>query len=357
MPIKQFTIDFNTIHDPTSLGMNPSLLNTYGEKILINFPSCKQALVTRRGKLVYRFLNLNPKVDPRMPIVNGFYAILEPFTPHIKDTKLNNRGAAWNGRSVTKCVISALTGIALHKGVLHSLDQRLGDLLPAIPEDKKCISLYQLLTMSSGMPFTDKSSEMSRWLRSKNWIEHLLSLPLIARPGEKFGYSTANTHLLAAVLNRQLNGNLYQFAYDELFAPLALGKLYWEIDPQGIPFGGANLFLPIDGMLKIGYLYLQEGQWEGRQLIPRKWVKESTSSHMHARDQYEYGYAWWLRNYYHPTHKESVFVYAALGWAGQRIYVIPRYEMVVATISISDLWAKTENLDILLGQSVIPAVE
>lgn len=357
MPQKKFVIDFKIIHNPKDLGMDSGILNAYGEQILLNFPACKQALVTRQGKLVYRFFNLNPKVDPRMPLVSAFYELLQPFIPHIKDTKLNNRAEAWNGRSVTKCVLSALTGIALQQGVIQTLEQCLDYFLPAVPYDKKNITLYQLLTMTSGMPFTDKIPEMPRWLKSKNWVEHLLSLPLIAPPGEKFNYSTANTHLLAAVLNRQLNGNLYQFALNEFFSPLGLGKPYWEIDPQGIPFGGANLFLPIEGMLKIGYLYLQEGQWEGKQLIPLKWVKESTSAHTHARDQYEYGYAWWLRNYYHPTQKKSVLVYSALGWAGQRIYVIPCYDIVVATISMSDLWAKTENLDVLLGKYVIPAVE
>jgi len=356
MPIKQYSLNFKTIHDPKSLGMDSDQLITYGEKILSDFPSCKQALVTRRGKLVYRYHNSTPRIDPRMLSVSVFYSLLQLFIPHITDTKLNNRGEAWNGRSVAKCVLSALTGIALEKGIIRSLDQPLDDFLLGIPHDKRNITLYQLLTMTSGMPFTDKIPEMPRWLRSKNWIMHLLTLPLITRPGEKFGYSTANTHLLAGVLNNQLNGKLYEFAHDEFFTPLGLGKPYWEIDPQGIPFGGANLFLPIEDMLKIGYLYLQEGQWEGKQVIPRKWVRESTSAHIHARDQYEYGYAWWLRNFHHPASKESIFVYSALGWAGQRIYVIPQYEIVVAAISLGDLWAKTENLDVLLGQFVIPAV-
>jgi len=356
MPFTQYSLDFKTFSDPEPLGLDAALLHAYGENILINFPASKEALVTRRGKLVYHFVNSHPRPDPRVPFLNAFYTLLQPFIPHIKFTKLNKLGQAWNGRSVTKCVLSALTGISLQQKIIQSLHQTLPEFLPGVPKDKHSINLYQLLTMTSGLPFTDKIPEMPRWLKSNNWVEHLLSLPLVAQPGEKFCYSTGNSHLLAAALNSTLQGKLYQFANDHLFSPLGIENPFWEMDPQGVPFGGANLFLPIEDMLKIGYLYLQGGRWQGQQIIPQKWVEDSIYPQVHARDQYDYGYAWWLRNFIHPINKKPVFVYAALGWAGQRIYVIPQLEMVVAAISVGDLWAKTENLDLLLEKYIIPAV-
>jgi CubicO group peptidase (beta-lactamase class C family) len=330
---------------------------SFNLEILKNFPACKHMLTTYRGQLVHELINPNPRIDDRMPLVNGFYALMIPFIPHWKDTMLNNRGAKWNGRSVAKCVLSALIGIALHKGLISSLSESLGESLPNVPEDKQKITLEQLITMTSGMPFTDKIPEMPRWLRSKNWVEYLLSLPLICQPGEKFAYSTGNSHLLAAVLNYALNGNLRQFAQKELFNPLGIGDVYWEIDPQGIPFGGANLFLSIQEMLKIGYLYLQNGFWDGQQLLPQQWVVESMSAKVHAKDHFDYGYAWWIRDFDLDNSLQPIRVVCACGWAGQRIYIIPEMESVIAIISKADLWANTENLDSTFGRTMLPALK
>lgn len=336
---------------------NTELLFKPFESVLLkNFPACTHILATYQGSLLYEFLNPAPKVDARMPIVNAFYSMLTPFIPHLKDTRLNQRGAAWNGRSVAKCMLSALTGIAIEKKILQSVDSKLGECLPAVPPDKKDITLQHLLTMTSGMPFTDKIPEMPRWLKSKNWIEHLLSLQLVCKPGERFVYSTANSHLLAAVLHRSLEGGLYQFAQNELFNPLGIQKPYWERDPQGIPFGGANLFLTIQEMTKIGYLILQQGFWEGKQVIPRQWVIESTTPKIHAKDQFEYGYAWWIRQFEMKEPPAVIKVICACGWSGQRIYIIPQLESVVAVTSKANLWANTEKLDATFGGTMLPVI-
>ena len=353
MPDKEYSLDFKS---SVKSHADSALLKEYDQAILRDFPACKQALITYKGKLIHEFTNSKSIVDSRMPIVNGVYSLLIPFIPHLEDTMRNNRGEAWNGRSVTKCIMSALTGIALGKGVLKSLDVTLGESLSDVPKDKREITLKQLLTMTSGMPFTDKIPEMPRWLKSKNWVEYLLTLPLVCQPGEKFSYSSGNTHLLAAVINKCLDGKLREFAQTELFNPLGFGNPFWEIDPQGIPFGSANLFLPIRDMLKIGYLYLQKGFWQGKQLINQEWVSESTTPKVYANDNFEYGYAWWLRNYSLPNQIKPVKVICACGWTGQRIYIIPEMEVVAAIISKGDLWSVTENLDKLLGEFVLPAM-
>lgn len=329
----------------------------YDQAILREFPACRRALITHKGNLIHEFNNPKPKVDARMPFINGIYSLMVPFIPHLKDSMRSNRGQAWNGRSVTKCILSVLTGITLEKGILKNLDLTLGESLTEVPIDKHEITLRQLLTMTSGMPFIDKIPEMPNWLKSKNWKEYLLALPLVCQPGEKFSYSSANTHLLAVVINKHLDGKLREFAQTELFNPLGFGNPYWELDPQGVPFGCANLFLPIQDMLKIGYLFLQDGFWKGRQLISKQWAIESTSPKVHANDNFEYGYAWWLRNYCLPDQTKRVKVISACGWAGQRIYIIPEMEVVAAIISKADLWAATENLDRLLGEFVLPAMK
>lgn len=334
-----------------------TLFEPFASALLKVFPGFTQVRVTYQGSLLYELINPAPRVDARMPIINAFYSTLTPFIPHLKDTKLNQRGNAWNGRSVAKCVLSALVGIALEKGIVKSLDSRLGDCLPAVPPDKFEITLRHLLTMTSGMPFTDKIPEMPRWLRSKNWVEHLLSLTLVGKPGERFSYSTGNSHLLAAVLHRSLKSGLYEFARKELFHPLGIKRPYWERDPQGIPFGGANLFLTIQEMTKLGNLVLQDGCWEGKQIISRTWVLESTTPKVYAREQFDYGYAWWIRHFQIERQSAIIKVICALGWSGQRIYIIPQLESVAAVTSKANLWANTENLDETFGDKMLPAIK
>lgn len=334
-----------------------SLFKSFDLAVYKYFPACTHFVTTYRGQLIHEYINLNPRTDKRMPFINTFYTLMLPFFPHLKDTMLNNRGKAWNGRSIAKCVLSALTGIILEKGYIKSLNVSLGETLLNVPADKKNITIRQLLTMTSGLPFTDKIPEMPRWLRSKNWIEYLLSLPLSSKPGEKFSYSTANSHLLAAVLFNALGGKLYEFAQDNLFTPLGIDHPYWEIDPQGIPFGGSNLFLTIYEMVKLGYLFIQNGFWEGCQILSPQWVFESTSKKVHAKDNFDYGYAWWIRDFEADNPSAPVHVICACGWAGQRIYIIPQLESVVAATSQADLWAKTENLDKTFGDKMLPALK
>lgn len=333
------------------------LFNSFNKAITEVFPACTHLITTYRGQLIHEFINTHVNVDGRMPLVNGFYTLMLPIIPHLKDTMLNNHGLAWNGRSVAKCVLSALTGIAIENQLIKSLDVTLGEFLPRVPNDKKDITLKNLLTMTSGLPFTDKIPEMPRWLRSSNWVEYLLALPLVCKPGDKFAYSTGNSHILAAVLNEAIGGNLYQFAQKNLFTPLGIQSPYWEIDPQGIPFGGSNLFLTIQEMAKLGYLYLQKGKWQGIQILPRNWVEESTTPQVHAKGDFDYGYAWWIRDFPLENSTERIRVVCACGWSGQRIYIIPQMESVVVAISKADLWANTENLDKTFGDKMLPAIK
>jgi len=355
--IHSYQLNFSVQRNPADMGMDTQLLLKYGENLKQNFPACKQMMVTRKGQLVFQFVNSHPQVGVRMTLVELLYKIVLPFFPRLRDSMIDSRLSSWNTRSVTKNILSAITGIALNKGIIRDLNHTLRDFLDNVPMDKRTITLKQLLTMTSGLPFTDNAMVMSSWLRSANWIEHILKLPLEASPGSRFVYSTANSHLLAAILNKQLKGQLRNFTQKELFEPLDFGTPYWETDPQGTPFGGANLFLTIEDMLKFGYLYLQEGRWNNKQMIPQKWVQDSITPFIHAADHYEYGYYWWLRSFQVPHQNELVSSFCAAGVGGQRIHVIPKYEIVMAGISRTSLFANTEILDNLIEQFILPAIQ
>ncbi len=126
--------------------------------------------------------------------------------------------------------------------------------------------------------------------------------------------------------------------------PLWLKDPAWERDPSGIPIGGWGLTLTPRDMAKLGFLYLHQGMWEGKQLVPASWVRDSTQPHIRAGDGWDYGYQWWV--------DPSQSFFAAIGRYGQCIIVVPKLDMVVVfTAHIEDTDPETE----LLQKYIIPA--
>jgi CubicO group peptidase (beta-lactamase class C family) len=233
-------------------------------------------------------------------------------------------------------VISALVGIAIARGHIRGVDQTLGELLPgqfgrdADPR-KRAITVEDLLTMRSGLESTSFENYGS-WVTSGNWVRDALRRPLVAEPGGPMIYSTGSTHLLSAILTRRTGTSTYRFAQRELAAPLGITLRPWQRDPQGIYFGGNDMYLTPREMLRFGALYLNGGRTTGgRQVVPRRWVEASTAPRTRSGwSGQEYGYGWWIRNA--GAHR----VYYAWGYGGQFIFVVPSLELVVVTTSESE---------------------
>ncbi len=244
-------------------------------------------------------------------------------------------GDSVNVKSVTKSIVSALVGIALHEHSLTSLDQRLMEFFPqdfptgADPR-KREITLRHLLTLRSGLSWVESSAEsLPALFASNNWVRHGLSLPLVYAPGEVFVYSTLDAHLLSAVLTQVTGISTLEFANRYLFGPLGSTVTKWATDPQGNPIGGSELYLTPRDMAKVGYLYLRQGRWEDTQLIPEEYLEASTRTQVFPGDSAvisdTYGYLWWV---------STVGPYAsyyAIGYGGQTIYVIPDLDIVLVT--------------------------
>ncbi len=239
-----------------------------------------------------------------------------------------------NLKSTSKSILSALVGQAIDQGWLD-LDQRIDTVLPeatAVGDPAKGeITVRHLLTMTSGLESTSFGG-YGRWVASPNWVRSALARPLLAAPGDRFSYSTGGTHLLSATLARAAGQSSHDFAREHLFAPLDIGRSAWGTDRQGVHMGGNNLALLPRDMLKFGQLYLNRGQWGGRQVVPWQWVDRSTRPDLagprgRRRIYGGYGYLWWLR----PESERGA--YLASGYGGQYIYVAPADDMVVATIS------------------------
>jgi CubicO group peptidase (beta-lactamase class C family) len=338
------------------IGKNHTLLEKFEVGLKDNFPACVELRAVHHGESIIHYQNPRPKISIRSNIVRSVYGLLLPFIPRLKLSTLDSLHGKWNVRSVTKSVLSALVGITIEQNILKSLDIKLGDFFNNLDKEKSAITLHQLLSMTSGFPYIDGVSPMIRLLTSKNWIQHILQIPLQSPPGKEYIYSTASSHLMAGVLNQLLNSRLLQFAQEHLFTPLGIDPPQWERDPQGILFGGTNLFLSIDDMIKFGMFYLKNGVWNHEKLLSHQWVKSSITPHSRIDDQYQYGYGWWLRYFPNSKNQGNTFVFGAYGFGGQRIYVVPQLDLVITAISMLDLWAHTEILDNLVGEYLLPAV-
>ncbi len=238
-----------------------------------------------------------------------------------------------NVKSVSKSLISALVGIAIDRGLIDSVETPIATYFPDLSRDrdaaKRTITVEDLLTMRSGLQSTSNRF-YGAWVQSRDWVQHVLSRPLLAPPGVVMDYSTGNTHLLSAILTRVSNGSTWRFAQDALARPLGFDLGQWPRDPQGIYFGGNDMLLTPRQMVAFGELYLNRGRAGARQVVPERWIDRSFV--MRARSSWSgehYGYGWWMRELAgHPA-------YYAWGFGGQYIFVVPSHDLVVVTTSSS----------------------
>ncbi len=258
--------------------------------------------------------------------------------------------------SCTKSIVSALIGIALEQGHLISVDQPLLEIfanreVANLDSRKQSITLEDVLMMSSGLLCRD--SYLYRWrgieemLASDDWVQYVLDLPMAESPNTRFEYCNGGSFLLSAIIQETTGKTALAYAKENLFEPLGISDVDWPSNPDGISIGWGDLRMLPHDMVKIGHLYLNEGIWDGEQIVPREWVIESTKKHIDATLQDGYGYQWWV---------DFPEVYMALGYAGQFIFVAPEVDLVV--VFTSDLpEAQFYTPQRLLDTFILPAAD
>lgn len=288
-------------------------------------------------------------------VVVGGRTVLEFYNRSSATTSLNVH-------SVTKSIMSTLIGIALAEGKLKSLEQTLGDLLPARAKEMKpstaAITLRQLLTMTSGLP-GDSASKNLDTTKSRDWVGDILRLGPAAAPGT-FEYSSVGSHLLSAILVQATGESVLNYARAKLFDPLGIvtrpslafsGNLLnvdangyaeylrrydqagftWPVDPQGNQVGFDLLKLRPADLAKFGQVYLDGGRWQGRQVIPADWVHDATTRKVASSGIADgYGYQWWVTSILGDP---APF---AFGYGGQMVMLIPKRQMVLVVSSAAD---------------------
>lgn len=317
---------------PEEQGLDSKMLINADKVIKDKYPNIYSLLVVRHGYLVYE------------KYYNGM-----------------DENSANPVYSVTKSVMSALTGIALREKIFKNVDQKVSELLPEyftkIDDIKKNeITIENVLTMTGGLESVD--TDYGSYSASNDWLSYTIDKPLTDNLGEKMVYNTGLPHLLSAAITETSQMTTKDFADVYLASPIGISLDNWKCDPKGYYVGGTNLSMkPVD-MAKFGYLYLEKGLWDGKQIIPKEWIEESTQKQITVDTVQDYGYLFWLRTIKDKVHNKEYFTYRADGYGGQIIMVIPDLDMIsVITASPNQaLNEKQPTIDVI-ADYVIPAVK
>lgn len=236
-------------------------------------------------------------------------------------------------QSTSKSITSAIFGIAIDKGYIEGVNFPISTYFPQILESnneyKNQITIWNLLTHTTGLNASD-TANWNEWLTSSNWVDYVINREAVSRPGTEFNYFTGNTHLLSAIIQKATGKTTYEFGKEYLFDPLDINSVECAVDPQGISDGGNGFAMNVYDMAKIGELYLNNGVWEGEQIISEKWVQDSTTMQFdRSSGSADYGYQWWVRTFGNNNYP----AYFAQGHYGQYIFVVPDLKLVTVITS------------------------
>ena len=241
-----------------------------------------------------------------------------------------------NIKSASKSIISALVGIAIDRGVLEGVDQKIAPLLARdLPDDPdpriQNITIGNLLSMQAGLGRTS-GPNYGRWVSSENWVRAALAEPFDGEPGGQMLYSTGSTHLLSAILTRTSGRSTRELARDWLGPVEGFSIGAWDRDPQGIYVGGNQMAMTPRSLAAFGELYRNGGRNRaGEQVVPEGWVTESWRVRTHSVYSGDgYGYGWFMREI------GGQEVRYAWGFGGQMLYIVPALGLTVAMTSRED---------------------
>lgn len=243
-------------------------------------------------------------------------------------------------RSATKSITSTLVGIAIQRHLIPGVNEPIANLLPpGMPPEQRQIRVRDLLTMRSGLDSDDDDSESrgneNRLDASTAWIPFAYAVPMKSAPGERYVYSSLNAFLAGAAVEHTSGMPLQSFAQEYFFGPLGITRFSWRRGPRGEGVGQGNLTIGARDMVTIGRLFLNEGRSGQRQIVDRAWVAEALSPIVNIAevDPYadSYGYMWYTKRY--DRDGRSILVHFASGNGGNKIYVVPKHDLVVAITS------------------------
>jgi CubicO group peptidase (beta-lactamase class C family) len=294
--------------------------------------------------------------------------------------------------SIAKSFLSALVGIALEKGLIKDVEEKIYLYYPqlsrkktfwrrskggieeiypqsgiypvqVLPGAKKRITIKHLLTMTSGFEWNERDyyedtsqNDVFKMAAEYDFIQYVLNKPIVYEPGTEWCYSSGDSMLLSGIIEKSANTGAYDFGMEHLFMPIGISGIEWHNDPAGHTIGGWGIQATVREFAKFGYLYLKKGKWEDQQIVPDSWIKESLQP-VSPEVNY-YGYQWWLL----PAlsgYAESVIppkTFLAWGIFTQQIFVIPEEDLVIVRVADdpgSEEWDEVEFLELVLDSILL----
>ena len=284
------------VANPDTMGLDMEALKEHQE--LCRRSEASGCLVAYKGFIVQEWYNPNFPSDP----------------PHMQP---------WIGtRSAVKSWVGLLVGMLLADGKIKSINDPVSNYIPEWKAGAEAgVTIRHLLTMTSGVAKHAGEGPHPGVVAARNTTGYVLNLPLARAPGERWSYGNEGAQLLSPILERAAGMPLAAYARERLFDPLGMRTTWLHVDEyyNTVTIGGARTRLR--EFARIGQLMLNEGNWNGQQIVPAEWVRESTQP---IPENEYYGYLWWVH--------ADANAYSAAGSLGQVIYVFPELELVAARL-------------------------
>jgi CubicO group peptidase (beta-lactamase class C family) len=269
-------------------------------------------------------------------------------------------------RSVTKSIVGMLYGVALADGKVPPPEARLYEQFPEYADlarqpGRERLTVAHLLSMTLGfdwdeltIPYGDpRNSEIAMELSSDRY-RYVLERPMVGEPGVKWTYNGGCTALLGRLIAKGTGDKLPDYARRVLFEPMGFGPTEWSNGLKGEAAAASGLRLRPPELLRIGQMVLAGGAWQGRQIVPAKWLEQSTTRSVVIDDPFGYGWHWYL-----ATPPGGAKTISGIGWGGQRLSILPALDLVVAMNCGNYAKPGLEQrrvADVLLRELVLPAV-
>ena len=205
-------------------------------------------------------------------------------------------------QSVSKSITSLLLGIAMDEGLVIPLDSSVLPLFKDYDFDrsderKRSITLRNLLTMQSGLDWDESTSYADDSLNNctamelkEDWIHYVLNRPMDTIPGTTWVYNSGVTVLLGKIVSMATRKGVDQYAEEKLFGPLGITDYYWKKTPMGEVDTEGGLYLAPHDLARIGYMVLQKGKWEDKQIVSERWINQSVHPSVRLNDRMAYGF-------------------------------------------------------------------
>ena len=264
-------------------------------------------------------------------------------------------GQTHTSYSVAKSFTSAIIGIAIDKGFIGSVDDKISEYYTSLNNDtvqqwKKDITIRNLLTMTSGIQWSENSitdNDLLNMSTSSDYVDYVLNKSIEVEPGTRWSYNSGESMLLSGIINLTTGKSMLEFAENNLLQPIGINDLDWISDSKNHTVAGWGIYATMQDFARFGYLYLNNGSWDGKQIISEQWINESTSPF--RTETPFYGYLWWLSDGAFDNGIDLPNdIFMAIGAFGQYIIVIPSENIIIVRVGNDLNWNADEFIQLVL---------